>query len=265
MNRSRSTTLLSITLGAILFSGALVPFLSQQAFAQADSQDNLVNPPWGNPTTTPNAIFRDLGDDAFTGDPAQTCLLTSPSGNIILQNAINGPSSFGVHGAVPSVVTNPGGASVVIPNYIDPLLLKQMQIELTFCPTGSLTVPPPSVSGVECNDSTGQSAGAFQSSTGVLLNEAGQTGGSAYIKEFWNCEPNPDWETINISYSHNDWIIIQAAVNTVSEGSPVGGTFEGVNSTALLVAGAQANALWLIPLITAIGIGIVVVNRKRFF
>ena len=73
------------------------------------------------------------------------------------------------------------------------------------------------------------------------------------------------WETINISYSHNDWIIIQASVNTVSEGSPVGGTFEGVNSTALLVAGAQANALWLIPLITAIGIGIVVVNRKRFF
>ena len=43
---------------------------------------------------------------------------------------------------------------------------------------------------------------------------------------------------------------------------PVGGTFEGVNTTALIVAGAQANAAWMIPVIvSAIGIAIVIARK----
>ena len=42
----------------------------------------------------------------------------------------------------------------------------------------------------------------------------------------------------------------------------VGGEFLGVDSTALLMAGFQANALWLIPAIAALGVGIVVITRK---
>ncbi len=43
----------------------------------------------------------------------------------------------------------------------------------------------------------------------------------------------------------------------------VGGVFEGVNTAALLVAGAQVNAYWILPVLAAIGIA-VVFARKHF-
>jgi len=43
----------------------------------------------------------------------------------------------------------------------------------------------------------------------------------------------------------------------------VGGEFIGVDNSALLVTGFQANALWLLPAIAAIGIGVVVIRRIR--
>jgi len=43
---------------------------------------------------------------------------------------------------------------------------------------------------------------------------------------------------------------------------PVGGEFLGVDSTALLVSGAQMNASWMIPVIVSvIGIGIVIARK----
>jgi len=48
----------------------------------------------------------------------------------------------------------------------------------------------------------------------------------------------------------------------VRTSQPLGGEFLGVDSTALLLAGFQANALWLIPVIvSAIGIGIVIARK----
>ena len=45
---------------------------------------------------------------------------------------------------------------------------------------------------------------------------------------------------------------------------PIGGVFEGVDTTALLVTGAQMNAAWLIPLLVGmIAIGIVVARKLR--
>jgi len=42
----------------------------------------------------------------------------------------------------------------------------------------------------------------------------------------------------------------------------VGGTFEGVNTTTLLVSGAQMNAAWMLPVIvSAIGIAIVIARK----
>jgi len=42
----------------------------------------------------------------------------------------------------------------------------------------------------------------------------------------------------------------------------VGGVFEGVDTTSLLVTGAQSNAAWMIPVIvSAIGIGIVIARK----
>jgi len=49
--------------------------------------------------------------------------------------------------------------------------------------------------------------------------------------------------------------------NPVPACERVGGEFIGVDTTALLVAGFQANALWLLPAITAIGIAAVVIRR----
>jgi len=43
----------------------------------------------------------------------------------------------------------------------------------------------------------------------------------------------------------------------------VGGTFEGVNTTSLLVTGAQMNAAWMIPIIVS-GIGIAIVIARKF-
>ncbi len=43
----------------------------------------------------------------------------------------------------------------------------------------------------------------------------------------------------------------------------VGGTFEGVDTTALIVVGAQMNASWMIPVIVS-GIGIAIVIARKF-
>ena len=43
----------------------------------------------------------------------------------------------------------------------------------------------------------------------------------------------------------------------------VGGTFEGVDTTSLIVAGAQMNAAWMIPVIVA-GIGFAIVIARKF-
>jgi len=43
----------------------------------------------------------------------------------------------------------------------------------------------------------------------------------------------------------------------------VGGEMYPVNTTALLLAGAELNAIWILPAIAAIGIGAFIVSRKR--
>ncbi len=43
----------------------------------------------------------------------------------------------------------------------------------------------------------------------------------------------------------------------------VGGVFEGVDTTSLLVAGAQMNAAWMIPVLVS-GIGFAIVIARKF-
>jgi len=43
----------------------------------------------------------------------------------------------------------------------------------------------------------------------------------------------------------------------------VGGEMFPVDTTALLLAGAELNAIWILPAIAAIGIGAFIVSRKR--
>jgi len=44
---------------------------------------------------------------------------------------------------------------------------------------------------------------------------------------------------------------------------PVGGTMMPAETTALLLAGAELNAIWILPAIAAIGIGAFIVSKKR--
>ncbi len=43
----------------------------------------------------------------------------------------------------------------------------------------------------------------------------------------------------------------------------VGGEMFPTDTTALLLAGAELNAIWILPAIAAIGIGAFIVTRKR--
>jgi len=62
------------------------------------------------------------------------------------------------------------------------------------------------------------------------------------------------------------WSLTETEITCISGICPsvvfVGGEFIGVDSTSLLVAGAQTNAAWMIPvLISAIGIAIVIARK----
>ena len=55
---------------------------------------------------------------------------------------------------------------------------------------------------------------------------------------------------------------INTELHPVDDCGAVGGMFEGVDTTSLLVAGAQMNAAWMIPVIVSgIGIGIVIARK----
>jgi len=83
-----------------------------------------------------------------------------------------------------------------------------------------------------------------------------------YFFEDWICHPNPFNEQVWISFEPGT-AIFEVVIDSVSFGEPsVGGIFEGVDTTSLLVAGAQANAVWMIPVIvSAIAIGIVIARK----
>jgi len=139
MNSSRSTTLLSITLSAILFTGVFVPYLSQQAFAQTSNnreagiQDNLQNPPWGAAPDTQNALLRILFDENYPPDPITNCSVEVDGDYDLFTSS--GPTVFGLSPtpAVDNLQTTNDGVTVQFKNLVDPLLTKHMLIELTFC------------------------------------------------------------------------------------------------------------------------------------
>ena len=72
-----------------------------------------------------------------------------------------------------------------------------------------------------------------------------------------------DIDEINFKFSTpsdaTDWTL-QALHVTMQR---VGGTMMPADTTALLLAGAELNAIWILPLIVVIGIGAFVVSRKR--
>jgi len=72
-----------------------------------------------------------------------------------------------------------------------------------------------------------------------------------------------DIDEINFEFATpddaTDWTV--QAIHVTMQ--PVGGSMMPADTTALLLAGAELNAIWILPAIAAIGIGAFVVSRKR--
>ena len=135
-----------------------------------------------------------------------------------------------------------------LPNFVDELDTKFIFIDITFDPAG----PPPSTPSVRCIDSTGPSD--------VMLLSSGIINENILLLLF-KCMPNPDWETITVELPPN---VQKVEISTRSFGdTPVGGEFIGIDSTMVLVAGAQYTAAWMIPVIVS-GIGIAIVIARKF-
>lgn len=264
MNRSRLTSLLSISIGAILVIGAIAPALTQQAYGQlvtigsVSTMEDLNAPTYrGNPGWFVFA-WEDL---AIFGDPGtRDCI--NQSGLLDL-NTFDGLEPFPgavMGGPVPPIVLvlNDGSDPYNLPNWIDQFPLKTMRIQVSWC--DSIGLPPPVITGI-----TAPGASCTSTSPPTVGTNPVTVTGALYFFQDFECIPNPDEETFELTYVFPIQNIIEVVVDTISEPPPrIGGTFEGVNTASLLVGSAQTNAFWLIPLITAIGIGIVLARRQFF-
>jgi len=216
-------------------------------------------------------LFRD--DDcsltySFTGDPLEPTPDTNPvHGGTCTKGPLNTIDADG--NLIPSVeyksnvcptevdsqILPCDGVHLMIPNFIDNLLVKKVRIQVLYDPSGST----PSVKhpgGVKEDLIPGPAVNPE-----ICFRDAPPTNTiSGYFFEDWTCNKNPINEVI--WFEITDAAVTEIIVDTVSFGMPVGGELIPVDSTSLLVAGAQANALWLIPvLVSAIGIGIVIARK----
>jgi len=76
------------------------------------------------------------------------------------------------------------------------------------------------------------------------------------------CKPNPDWERVIIQLNEN--VTLVEFWTESFDDPPIGGTFIPLDTTALLLAGAQSVSMWMIPVVVAgIAIGVFVVKRRK--
>ena len=145
---------------------------------------------------------------------------------------------------------------VTVPNYIDPLPLKLIHITTDFAVVDDVLCfndvefpgpPPQGESGIR--DSTSPN-----SPDGVI--------------EEWRCEPNPDVENIFFTLTSNE--VSNIEIHTVSKDvpppPPVGGEFLPIDSTALVLAGLQTSAIWMLPVLAGIAgsaFGILYIKYRR--
>jgi len=232
---SKGRLLFSSFIASILILGSLG--FVQQSYAQAQTTSAAdLNPPiyvlddcavgfsYFPPGSVTGNLLR-VGDcEGFnlTGDPTVDC----PTINDLQTqtNSINECHFF-------------------VPNFDDPFDTKLIRIQATY----DLGLIPPQV--------------RVQPSSGNCVLDQ-RFDEPRYFFEDWICHPNPFNEQVWISFEPGTELS-EVIIDSVSFGEPrVGGIFEGVDTTSLLVAGAQMNAAWMIPVIvSAIGIGIVIARK----
>ena len=141
MNRSRITSLLSISIGAVLLSGLIVPGFTQQAFAGTVSILDDVNPPNVGPNAIRgqpgsfNYVWVDPGigdnEQCFTGpsddrlfEPSGTMSLFADPPASIGGPGLSGPSDHFDFGDVSST----GDETFDLNNWEDKFLIKRIRI-----------------------------------------------------------------------------------------------------------------------------------------
>jgi len=132
-----------------------------------------------------------------------------------------------------------------VPNFDDPFDTKLMRIQVAYD-----AIQPPLVQSVVPSVGECFLQQRIDPSPGLFF-------------EDWICFPNPLSETVIIHLLDGGDIFTDVIIDTVSFNARIGGTFEGVNTTSLLVSGAQMNAAWLIPVIVS-GIGFAIVIARKF-
>ena len=218
----KANRLLLATISLVLITGFVSP-----AFAGVPPFDGEPNTVWVDCDVTAGQT----GVCDLSSTPSEFDLTFIPGGATWNCQLLNS-ETFNNDGQSDCVVT--------VPNFIDPLPLKLFHITTDFA----------EVDVIVCLDVLGDVEGSRDSKV---------PNGDGFIEE-WRCEPNPDVEVIFFSLTTNE--VSNIAIHTVSKDILVGGIFEGVDTTSLLVAGAQMNASWMIPVIvSAIGIGIVIARK----
>ena len=147
---------------------------------------------------------------------------------------------------------------LMLPNFIDELNTKKVRIQVLYDPLGSTpSVKHPGGVKEDVNP------GVPEVNPEICFRDEAPTNTIlGYFFEDWTCHPNPVNEVI--WFDITGAFITEIVVDTVSFDDPsIGGIFEGVDTTSLLVAGAQMNAAWMIPVIVS-GIGFAIVIARKF-
>jgi len=241
--------------GITLFASILLLGTSgivQQSYAGGTSP---VPPPWDrNDDCAVTHQFTTFGTPGGATDPGlQIFGGACSAGSINTDPALNDafceitPASAT---DVDSQIVLGSACHIHVPNFDDPFDTKKLRINVFWTgglePTITNVKPAPGATSNDC---------IFEQK--VVIDPASP----GLFYEDWRCHPNPDNERIWLALDTGT-LLNAVIVDSISFGT-VGGTFEGVNTTLLLVSGAQMNAAWMIPVIVS-GIGFAIVIARKF-
>jgi len=141
-----------------------------------------------------------------------------------------------------------------VPNFDDPMNTKLIRINVHWSgpvqPVTDNVKPSPGATSEDCI------RGPL-----VVVNADGSQG-DGHFYEDWTCHPNPDNERIWFSLDTRT-SLTRVLVDSISlDRIVVAGSLTPIDTTMVLVAGAQSTSAWMIPVIVA-GIGIAVVIARK--
>jgi len=219
---------------------------------QSYAPTSEILPPWNRTDDCAGAFqFDTFGDPGGSTDPGTlltpgtTCSAGSLNTDPALNDAfcvdnVNGVESAGIGGE--------RDCHIHVPNNDDPFNTKLLRINVFWSGQSQpvfFNVKPSPGSSDDC----------------IFENQVILT--SDHFYEDWRCHPNPDNERIWFTMDRNT-VLTQVFVDFISfDRQAVGGDIIPLDTTMVLVAGAQNTAAWMIPVIVS-GIGIAIVIARKF-